>query len=58
MLGLSIERDFEEFDIITDFGGVEDRLAIEGPNRDIAATTMEIGHVEEFGNTFVADAIR
>ena len=58
MLGLSVERDFEEFDIIADFGGVEDRFAIDGPNRDIAAPTMKIGYVEEFGDTRVAASIR
>ena len=58
LLGLSIERDLEEFDIITEFGGVEDRLAIDGPNWDIAAPAMEVCYVEEFGNTFVAAAIR
>ena len=58
MLDLSVERDFEEFDIIANFGSVEDGLAIDCPNRDIAAPTVKIGYIKEFGYTFVATAIR
>ena len=48
-LGLAIERDSKQFDVVADCSGVEDRLAVDRPHRDIAAATVIVRDVQEFG---------
>src|SRR5258708_22139276 len=43
----------EQFNGSPDFGGVEDRLAIPGPDGQVAAAAMKVGHVEKLNDAFV-----
>ena len=56
-LGLAIERDSKQFDVVADLGRVEDRLAIDRPHRDIAAAAVIVGHIQKLGHASIAAPI-
>lgn len=58
LLASSIKSSAEQFNAITDFGGVEHRLSVSRPYGYVAAAIMVVGYIEELSDSSIPAAIR
>ena len=57
LLGLTIERDLKQLDVVSDLRRVEDRLAVNRPDGDIAAAAVVIGDIQKLDHAPVATSV-
>jgi hypothetical protein len=54
----TIEHDLKKLDALANLRGIKNRSTIDCPDRHIAAASMKIRNIQEFGHTSIASPIR